>query len=788
MKFLLNWLKEFVPSSLNAQVVADYLNDLGLVVEKIQPIKYQPNIVAARVLDVQPIKGADRIKLAEIDFGKGQTQVVSGAPNLVKGGVYPYGPPGTQTADSMLIEKRRFKGVESDGMLLSLKELGFAQDASGLFELTTQNIGQNIFELCKVENDFIFEVEITPNRGDAMSLLGIARDLAAKANLTYYEPETEINNDIDDIPNVEIEDPSLGYILSGRIIKNLTVKDSVDFIKVRLITCGFRPINNVVDFTNYVMLELGQPSHAYDLNKLKSSFIKIRAAKSNEKITTLDGVTRFLGKSVAGVSDLTPDVVIADNLDNVLGVGGVMGGQASEISNSTKEVLLEVAHFDPLAIARTSRRLSLRSEASVRFERGTDPAMVKKASQRVAYLIKHYDQQAKVGPIAIAQVKHPRENYRLKVDKAKITRILGTEIADRQIISLLTSLGFEINLKGDTYDIAVPTWRNDIFGRNDLAEEVGRLYGYNNIKSKRPLSPFVGKPSEQNKALRLLHFVLNSNKFAQVINSALLPKGLQIKLELTSEEILLSNPLSAQESALRVSLLPGLIKSVVDNINKNLIPVRLYEIGDVFIKKDSNSWEEIQLLGVALYYKSKDDSLKKVAQVINSISKVLSVKLNLERSLISCFSKGCSFVIKSGDSALGLCGIAKGQIVKEFDLTGDLIYLELDIKKLLEKTQENPVFIPSKYPSSEIDLAFVVDKFQDAEPIRLKLIEAGGDLIENVYLFDVFTGSPLLEHEKNLAFSIRLASKEKTLDEQEIASIRQELIKAVEESFSARLR
>lgn len=788
MKFLLSWLKEYIPNDLSISDIVDAFNDLGLVVEKVKPVKYLDTVVIARVNEVSPIKGADRIKLAKIDYGGKTAQVVSGAPNLKENAYYPYAPPKTVLENGVKIERRRFKDVESFGMLLSVKELGLGDEASGLFELTSENVGQNFFESVGVLNDFIFELDITPNRGDAMSLLGIARDLAAKTSFNYYEPTSEIKIELEEKPDCEIADKDLAYRLTARMIKEVNIKDSPDFIKVRLVSSGLRPINHIVDVTNYVMLELGQPSHAYDLKKLEVPFIKVRGAYKGEQIESLDGYLRVLGEDKPGVSSLTPDVVIADYKDNPVGVGGVIGGKKSEISDTTTEILLEVANFEPLAIARTSRRLQLRTEASVRFERGVDFEIFKKASDRVAFLIKEFQPSAKISELAIAKNKHPKENLKISIDAERINKVLGAKLSQDNIVSKLRSLGFEINLEKKLLTVSVPTWRSDIAGRNDLAEEVARVYGLNKIASRRPLSPHVGSLDKDQQIKRKLGETLVSLKFAEVINSGMLPNNLQESIGFASDVIKIANPLNSYEATLRVSLLPGLIKSAADNFNKNLLPVRLYEIGEVFKKIDNNSWEEKSLLALVIVDNDKENSLSLLAQVINAIARNLQISINIARTNEPSLKKGAAFNLVNSDEILGKCGIVSASVCEKIGLKADAYYLELEVLKLAVTQQSKEIFLPSRFPSSEIDLAFVVKETQDAGPIQEKLKEVGGHLVERVFLFDVFSGAPLEEGFKNLAFRIRLSSTDKTLNESEIAEVREKLIKAVEESFSARLR
>ena len=480
MKVLLSWLQEFAPFPGDDPVaLGDVMSDLGMAVESIERIgDGLDGIVTAKVLELRKHPDADKIQLVDVDLGDGQAlQICCGATNLAVGDVVPLATLGTTMPDGMEIARRKMRGEWSNGMLCSGRELSLGADHSGIYILDPSlALGTPIVEALGITPDVLFDLEINPNRPDAMSVAGVARDLAARLGLPFAVPVPaieEVAGDASSMTSVDIVDPELCGRFHVRVIEGIKVEPSPRWIADRLTALGMRPINNVVDASNYVMLELGQPNHTYDLAKVPSGELRVRWARDGEKIVTLDGIERSLTGGRDGV--------IADRSDSAIGIAGVMGGASTEISDTTTTVLLECAWWQPMAIARSSKFMGLRSEASARFERGVDPEIVDLAARRLVELLAPSGARLVHGSVTVdgdLLVTPP-----VRVRTARVNQLLGTAISTEQIVSLLTPIGFTCEDAGeaDVLSVSVPTFRPDTTTETDVIEEIARHFGYSKI-------------------------------------------------------------------------------------------------------------------------------------------------------------------------------------------------------------------------------------------------------------------------------------------------------------------
>src|SRR5262245_37830800 len=599
MKVLLSWLQDFAPIEGDPVALGEQLSDLGMAVEQLDLLgQGLEGIVVAKVLATRPHPRADRIHLVDVDMGDGEAlQIACGAFNMAPGDLVPLATVGTVMPGGMEIGRRKLRGEWSNGMLCSARELGLGDDHAGIYILPPGlDVGAGFTEAMGIEADALYDLEINPNRPDAMSVAGVARDLAARLGVPFSLPEPAVA----EVPaahvrnvSVEVEAPDLCGRFTARVLSGVSVGQSELTIARRLTLLGMRPINSLVDVSNYVMLELGQPNHPYDLAKVRGGGLRVRRARAGETLVTLDGIARSL---------IPDDLLICDGEDRAIGVAGIMGGADTEIDEGTTEVLLEMAWFLPIAIAKSSRRLKLRSEASARFEKGTDPEVIELAHRRFAELVAASGARLEEG---IVDVRGELPDRRpVTVRTGRLNRILGTELAPGVVKSLLDPIGFATDEAGDgDLAVTIPTWRYDSATEIDVIEEAARHYGYSRIGKTLPPSAHAGRLTGRQQERRRLRRLLVGRGLAEAMPLPFLAPGDLAKAGLHDEGIEITNPLVAEESVLRTSLLPGLVKALATNAARRNTGVRLWEIGHVFRRPEDPGAElpdEREMLGVAL--------------------------------------------------------------------------------------------------------------------------------------------------------------------------------------------
>ncbi|HMK62965.1 MAG TPA: phenylalanine--tRNA ligase subunit beta, partial [Acidimicrobiales bacterium] len=601
MRVPLSWIRQFAPVHGTPAELAEALDDLGLVVEDVIEVgEGLGDVVVARVQEIAAIPGADRIRRVVVDAGAGPVEVVCGAWNFREGDLVPLAPVGAVLPGGFEINRRTMKGVVSNGMLCSAKELELSDDHQGILVLHGDGSGEGVhsetrrpepgaalMDVLGIERDVVFDLAIEANRPDAASVAGVARDLAARLKVPFVLPDPPDPEPlpgsvpVDQLSSVEVVDGDLCPRFVARVLLDVVVGPSPTWVARRLTLAGMRPLNNVVDASNFVMLELGQPTHPYDLDRLAGGGLRVRAARSGESIVTLDGKERRLAERSVGGADDRRDCLICDAEDTPVGIAGVMGGASTEISDSTTRVLLEAAYFAPMAVARTSKRLALRSEASTRFERGCDPWGIDRAVNRLLEVLDSGG-SVTVAPGTIDVRAEVPGRRRLNVRMARVNTVLGTELGGAEASKLLEPIGFEAVESSDgVLAVTVPTFRPDTEREIDVIEEVARHYGYSRIARRRPHAPQVGGLTTYQRQRRFVREVMAGLGALEAWTPSLLAPGDHQRVG-WAEGISLSNPLVPDESVLRRTILPGMLHALSGNVARRQGGVRLFEIGHVF--------------------------------------------------------------------------------------------------------------------------------------------------------------------------------------------------------------
>ena len=776
MKVLLSWLQEFAPFPSDDPVaLGDVMSDLGMAVESIERIgEGLDGIVTAKVLELRKHPDADKIQLVDVDLGDGVAlQICCGATNLTVGDVVPLATLGTTMPDGMEIARRKMRGEWSNGMLCSGRELALGEDHSGIYILDPAlALGSPIVEVLGITPDVLFDLEINPNRPDAMSVAGVARDLAARLGLPFAIPVPtveEVAGDAASMTSVDIIDTDLCGLFHVRVLEGINVEPSPRWIADRLTALGMRPINNVVDASNYVMLELGQPNHTYDLAKVASGALRVRWARDGETITTLDGIERTLTGGRDGV--------ITDSTDTAIGIAGVMGGASTEISETTTAVLLECAWWQPMAIARSSKFMGLRSEASARFERGVDPEIADLAARRLAELLAPSGARLVQGSVT-ADGDLP-VTPAVRVRTPRVNQLLGTDISTEQIVSLLTPIGFvcESTSEASVLSVTVPTFRPDTTTETDVIEEIARHFGYSRIVGRAPTSAHTGSLTPIQRDRRIIRQILVGLGIHEAMPLPFLAPGDLARCGLPPEAVTVTNPLAAEESILRTSLRPGLLRAIAYNESHRIDSAALFEIGKAFGVPSAGTTlpDEREHLAVAL---AGSD-----AYAVAKVWAVLSETLGLDAVTIdqstppAGLHPGRSGVLVSGGVLIGEIGEIDPGVLDALGIRERVAWLQLDLGSALAAPHgEHRYHHISRYPSSDLDLAFEVSDSVAASTIASVIREAAGPLLVDLSLFDVFRGHPVPESHRSLAYRLRLQAPDRTLTEEDLSGIQRTVV------------
>ena len=776
-----SWLRDFAPLDGGPDALVPVLNGLGMVVEGVTRVgEGLGGVRVARVLDRGPHPGADRVQLVDVDAGDGAIQVVCGAFNFEAGDLVPFAPVGTILPGDLEIGRRKVRGEWSEGMLCSASELGLGADGSGIMVLDGQwPPGTPLVEAMGLQPDVVFDLDITANRPDAMSIAGVARDVAAKLHVPFSFPEVDVSTapaSVEDLATVVVECPDLCPRFTARVVDGVTIGSAPDWVRRRLTLAGMRPINSVVDASNYVMLEMGQPTHPYDLDKLPGRGLLVRRGRAGETIVTLDDVERDVGHG--------DDCLICDAEGTPVGIGGIMGGASSEIDAGTRRVLLEAAYFTPMAVARTAKRLKLRTEASARFERGTDPEVIERATDRLLSLI---DGTVATGVLDVRSLPAERPRVRTRVNR--VGALLGRDFSGDEIRECLEPIGFSVtDAEPGVLDVTVPSWRPDVALEVDVIEEVARHHGYENLPRTVPRPATAGGLPPYQHARRRVRDILVGLAISEAANPPLVGPGDHERAGLPEDVIVAADPMIREESVLRTSLLPGLLRNLVFNASHRNPDARLFEIGHVYLPADRAAElpDERERLAVALAGSEAPEAVRVFRTLVDALR---LEPLRLAPASAPGLHPGRTAAVEAPDGPLGLLGEVDPDVVAAHGLEGRVAWLELELERLLAAPRRPEEMRPvSRYPSSDIDLAFAVPETVPAGDVEATLRGAGGDLLEWVRLFDVYRGAGLPGGTRSLAFRLRFQASDRTLTDEEVADLRQAGIAAVEREHGGQLR
>jgi len=814
MRAPLSWIRDFTPVEGSPDEIARSLSFLGLVVEGMErtgpPL---PGIVVARVVGTKPHPGADRIQLVEVDSGDGEAlQVCCGAFNMRPGDLVPLATIGAVMPGGLEIGRRKMRGEWSNGMLCSAPEIGLGPERPTpeimVLQPGSASPGEPVADALGLSADVVFDLEVSPNRSDCFSVAGVARDLAAAMRLPFSLPEPEHRaSEHVERANVRVSSDAVHACprFTGTVIEAVGSVAVPPLVQHRLALAGMRAISPVVDVSNYVMLELGQPNHPYDIDKLGGRGLLVRMAVEGEQIVTLDGSVRLMGPD---------DLVIADAQGTGVGVAGIMGGAGAEISGSTSTVLLEVASFAPEVISATGKRLGLSSEARTRFERGVDIELAKLAVDRFVELL---GPGVRNGEMTDVRAHGPVvRSVRLRTDRANL--VLGTELGAEQCAELIAPLGFGV--EGSTerpdgareYDMSVPTWRPDCTREIDLIEEIARIYGYDNIaRSVPPRLVSSGGLTGHQKARRLVREVLVGAGADEAWTSSFVPAADLSRAGLaTGAALELENPLDQAQGLLRTSLLPGLLRAARSNTERQAGALSLFELGSVFRKavatdepgtvEGVHEWEQLGLValgaGVDAGYAVRVWEVLAGGLGLGAAGLEGTGLEGAERAPRAtdvdgwdALHPGRRAAVSISGRTVGVLGELAPEVSRRHGLGGRVAVLLVDLAPLLSGRRLNVRARPvSRYPAADLDMAFVVADEVPAAQLGETVRIAAGDLAESVVLFDVWRDVSLGVGRRSLAFRARLRAFDRTLTDQDVAQVREKVAEAALENHGAILR
>ncbi len=810
MKFTLSWLSTVVSiDDLSPDQLADRLTMLGLEVEAVEEL-YQglDSILTARVVSVRPHPNADRLTLCDVDTGRETVQVVCGAPNVRPGLVTAIALPGVTLPGGMKIRKAKVRGEESLGMLCSARELGLGDDHSGIIELDAQLApGRSLTEALGLD-DTMIEIDLTPNRPDCASVIGIAREVAAFTGHPLRLPVSEVpalTGDGVDF-RVTIREPALCPRYAARRLSNVTVGPSPWWLQRQLLAVGMRPINNIVDVTNFVMLEYGQPLHAFDFAKLAGSEIVVRLpAAGEDRFTTLDGVERRI----------EPDMLMICDGRRPVAVAGVMGGLDSEVTEATTEILLESACFDPVSIRRTARQLNLSSEASYRFERGVDPELATRAMERAVQLMAEVS-GGEILPSGVDAYPGRRNPLQIDLRVRRVNELLGVELSSSRVAAYLRSITFDVaDETQDVLRVTVPSFRIDVEREVDLVEEIARLVGYNEIPVTTPRISMEYPQRDELRALRKQTAeILTAQGFFEAINYSFTAERHLDLMGLPPDDprrsvTRLLNPLTEDQAVMRTMLLPGLLENIRRNINFQRPDIRLFEIGKIFLQHEEGVQpeERFQLCAVMsgdrypgarpLYFSGQETDFFDIKGAAECLLEALRIRrgddgvdfvVDAER-LQPYSDPDLSLRIVARDREIGRIGRLNRKAAGGFALKQDVYFLELDLEELASLPRLAPEFRPlPRYPSVRRDIALVVPDPVPAGDLLQAIVDQKERFVESADIFDVYRGRPIAEGMKSVALTVTYRSPEQTLDDETVDRVHQKIVNSLMATFGARYR
>ena len=798
MKISNNWLKEYIKTDLKTDKIGEYLTDIGLEVEgidKFESIKGSlEGIIVGKVLTCEQHPNADKLKKTTVDIGNGKIlNIVCGAPNVAAGQTVPVAVVGTMIhkgSESFPIKEAKIRGEISQGMICAEDEMGLSSDHGGIMILdeSKYEIGKNFADYFEFTADEVYEIGLTPNRTDAMSHYGVARDLNAflVSNQMKSDFEKVVSKPIEIEGSsdfqLEVEDTELCPRYIGAVIENITVAESPSWLKDRLKAIGLSPINNIVDITNYILHSFGQPLHAFDAVQIADKKVKVGVNEAGTKFTTLDGIERTLNGS---------EIMIKDGKNNPMCIAGVFGGQNSGVSENTKSIFLESAYFNPIAIRKAAKSHALNTDASFRFERGVDPNITKTAITHAISMIQEIAGGKLKGEL-LENYPQKMEDHYVILRFSKVEQILGTKIHREKIKEILKSLEIVVlNEIQNGLELSIPAYRADVTREIDVIEEILRIYGYNKIDSPQKISftPVKLSFDDQDALENSWARTLQSNGFNEVMNNSLT----SVKDETNAVKLL--NPLSNDLAFMRKSLLEGLLENADYNIKRKNPNIKFFELGKIYHKY--KKYEEKKQLALLVTGRNTEENWLQPKSAtdfyyLKSYVKILLDKLQLnieEKSLEdSRFSDAIEFVCEK--KTLARIGKVAPELLKDADLDQECFYAEIELEACQNLRQKDNFKFQdiSKFNKIRRDLALLIDKNVSYSELYKAARKNPSKYLKNINLFDVYEGKNLPEGKKSYAMSFELSNEEKTLEEKEITEVMSSLINTFKKEFAAELR
>ncbi len=790
-----NWLSDFVDvSDIDVKDYCDRMTDTGSKVEGYEILGEDiENVIVAKIISIAPHENSDHLQICQVDTGKGIEQIVTGAQNIFEGAIVPAAIPVAKLPGNIVIKSGKLRGVESNGMLCSMGELGLTEhdmpgkEADGILILDDSfedKIGMDIREALML-NDTVVEFEITSNRPDCLSVIGLARETAVSFDKEFktHTPIVKETKDGDKISNylsVSISAPDLCHRYMARVVKNVKIEPSPLWLRMRLRASGVRPINNIVDITNYVMLEYGQPMHAFDYSCLGGSAINVRRAYDGECFKSLDDIDHTLDSSMLVIADAEKAVALA----------GVMGGANSEIKDSTATVVFESACFLGTSVRVTAKKNGMRTESSARYEKGLDPENCYGGLERACELVELLGAGEVVSEI-IDVYPTKAEPVELKLDVNVINSFLGIDVSEDEMKKILTTLEFTI--KGDT--IIPPTFRADIGCMNDVAEEIARIYGYNKIQS----SLIKGETTQGGYSKR--------QKFEIAVENAMCGMGLnqiqtfsfispkfydKVRLDANStlrNSVVISNPLGEDTSVMRTVALPSILEVIARNYNFNNENVALFEIATVYIPTgEATLPNENKVICGAMYGDCDFYTMKGVCENVLKLADVKNYNVKAVAVNPSYHPGRCAEILVDGKS-IGIFGQIHPLVAQNYGVDTAIYACELDFDAIFGMMNANKLYTPlPKFPATTRDFSFVCDEDIEVGTIEAEMAKAGGKLVEDIALFDIYRGPQVGEHKKSVSLRVTLRASDRTLTVEEAEKVSSKILAAIEKNLGITLR
>ncbi len=797
-----NWLKEFIDINITAKELSNIINLYGLPVEEMIEIKQEfSNVFIAKILDIQKHPNADNLTICKVTDNKETYNIVCGARNIKIGDVVPLAKDGAILPGNIKIKTTKIRGVDSCGMLCSAKELGISDDHAGILILNSEEnkIGQPFIAF---EPDTIFNLEITPNRPDLLCMTGIARFLSIIFNKKMNYPSFDVSNinvdkflDINKKIKIEVQDTELCPRYTARFIEGVKVGESPDWLKNRLKACNIRPINNIVDVTNYILLELNQPLHAFDYDKLENKKIIVRKALNKESIIALDGKLYNL---------MQDNLIIADDRKPVA-IAGIMGGEKFSINNTTNKIILESAFFNPKSIRKTSKTLNVSSDSSYRFERGIDVENVHNALNRATELIINIaGGKTSKNYIDCYPSKYKRKQIIVRYDR--VNKLLGLNLTKNKIKSIIKKFNYEIKGKNNKFiKVKIPGYRIDVKQEVDLIEDIAQVYGYENIPNTMPVSSVtLGRKTNMQSLINLINNQMVSFGFSESINYSFMNNNLlnQINesLFIQAKPVLLRNPFNNEEKQLKTTLIQDLLKNLITNYNKENQNIHLFEIGKIYMVENNNYIEQMNLCLISLGNIILQDYNKKgfttdfyflksiITNIINEITNVNNVSFVPSDSSSSSFYEYYSNIMIN-NSIIGKIGRVREEILYENKIRESVFIAEININNLLNYFPKKIIFKKlSIHPIVKRDISIIVPANVQEFFIEKIIYKSSKNLIKDLVLCDLYNGKQIPDEHKSLTYSITLQSFNKTLTEDEINMTMNNIIKNLKNEVQAELR